>query len=112
MVIKKHKITAENIYNFNKKGFLIGFRQLLKRIMTKIALELRHITKAKQDRSREFLLILACISAIRKWIPPLLIYKGKSGDLISTWVDDVITDFKAHFTISSNRWSNNAIGLI
>jgi hypothetical protein len=85
---------------------------LLKRIITRIALESRRIIKVKQDRSREFLSILACISAIRKWIPPFLIYKGESGDLISTWVNDVIIDFKAHFTISSNRWSNNAIGLI
>ena len=63
-------------------------------------------------RSREFISILACISAIRKWIPPLLIYKGESGDLMSTWVDEVTTDSKAHFTISSNGWSNNAIGLV
>jgi hypothetical protein len=80
--------------------------------MTKAALESRRIIKVKQDGSREFISVLACISAIGKWIPPLLIYKGKSGDLISTWVDDVTTDFKAYFTISSNRWSNSAIGLV
>jgi hypothetical protein len=85
---------------------------LLKRIMTRAILKSRRITKAKQDGSREFLLVLAYISAIRKWIPPLLIYKGELGDLISTWVNDVIIDSKAHFTISSNKWSNNAIGLI
>ena len=49
---------------------------------------------------------------ISKWILPLLIYKGKSGDLMSTWVDEVTTDSKAHFTVSSNRWSNNAIRLV
>jgi hypothetical protein len=31
---------------------------------------------------------------------------------MSTWVDEVTTDLKTHFTISSNRWSNNAIGLV
>ncbi len=56
-------------------------------------------------------MILACILAIGKWIPPLLIYKGESGDLMSSWVDDVTTDSKAHFTTSPNGWSNNAIGL-
>jgi hypothetical protein len=55
---------------------------------------------------------LACISAISRWIPPLLIYKGELGDLMSTWVDEVKTDSQAHFTISSNRWLNNAISLV
>ena len=55
---------------------------------------------------------MACISAIGKWILLLLIYKGESGDLISTWVNKVKTDSKAHFTVSSNKWSNNAIGLV
>jgi hypothetical protein len=110
-VIEKYRITAENIYNFDKKGFLMGYGRSLKRIMTRAALESGRITKAKQDGSREFISILACISAIRKWILPLLIYKGESGDLMSIWVDEVTTDSKAHFTVSPNGWSNNAIGL-
>jgi DDE superfamily endonuclease len=83
----------------------------LKRIITRSTLESGRISKSKQDRSREFISILACISAIGKWILPLLIYKGESGDLISIWVNEVTTDSKAHFTVSSNGWSNNAIGL-
>ena len=31
---------------------------------------------------------------------------------MSTWVDEVKTDSQAHFTILSNGWSNNAIGLV
>lgn len=112
MVIEKYRITAENIYNFDEKGFIMGFARSLKRIMTREALESGRITKAKQDRSREFISILACISVIGKWIPPLLIYKGESGNLMSLWVDDVTTNSKAHFTTSSNGWSNNAIGLV
>ena len=112
MVIEKYRITAENIYNFDEKGFLMGFGRTMKRIMTQEALKLGRIKKLKQDGSREFISILACISAIGKWISPLLIYKGESGDLISTWVDEVKTDSQAHFTISSNGWSNNAIGLV
>ena len=37
----------ENIYNFNEKGFLIRFRRSLKRIITRVTLELGRITKAK-----------------------------------------------------------------
>ena len=84
MVIEKYRITAENIYNFDEKGFLMGFGRTMKRIMTQEALKLGRIKKSKQDGSREFISILACISAIGKWIPPLLIYKGELGDLMST----------------------------
>jgi hypothetical protein len=38
---------AENIYNFNKKGFLISFRRSLKRIMTLEALKSGRVTKLK-----------------------------------------------------------------
>jgi hypothetical protein len=79
--------------------------------MAREALKSGRITKAKQDGSREFISILACISVIGKWIPSLLIYKSESGDLISTWVDDIMTDSKVHFTTSSNGWLNNGIGL-
>jgi hypothetical protein len=83
MVIKKYRITAENIYNFDKKGFLIGFGYSLKRIIIQEALYLGKIIKANQDRSREFISILAYIFIIRKWILLLLIYKGESGNLIN-----------------------------
>ena len=65
-MIKKYRITAKNIYNFNEKGFLIGYSRSLKRIISKQALVLGRITKSKQDRSREFISILAYILAISK----------------------------------------------
>ena len=92
MVIEKYRITAENIYNFDEKGFLMGFGRTIKRIITQEALQKGRITKSKQDGSREFISVLACILSIGKWILPLLIYKGESGDLISTWVDEVTTN--------------------
>jgi hypothetical protein len=64
MVIEKYRITAENIYNFDEKGFLMGFGRTLKRVMTVEALKSGRITKSKQDGSREFISILATISAI------------------------------------------------
>ena len=83
-MIEKYRIIAENIYNFDEKGFLMGFGRTMKRIMTQEALKSGRIKKSKQDGSREFISILACISAIGRWIPPLLIYKGELGDLMST----------------------------
>ena len=101
----------ENIYNFDEKRFLIGFRYSLKRIITRATLELGRITKAKQDRSHEFISLLAYISTIRKQILPLLVYKGKLGDLMSTQVNKVVTNSKAHFTVSPNGQLNNTIRL-
>jgi len=111
MVIEKWRITADNIYNFDEKGFMMGFGRTMKRIVTQETLKSGRVNKSKQDGSREFISILACISAIGKWIPPLLVYKGESGDLINTWVDEVTTESQAHFTVSSNGWSSNNIGL-
>jgi hypothetical protein len=82
--IEKHRITADNLYNFDEKGFLMGLGQTLKRIMTLAALQSGRVTKSKQDGSREFISILACVSAIGKAIPPLLLYRGESGDLLDT----------------------------
>ena len=66
IVIEKYKITAKNIYNFDEKGFIIGFKRSLKRIIILEALQLGRITKAKQDRSREFISYLAYIFTIRR----------------------------------------------
>ena len=90
---------------------MISYRRSFKRVITKEALKLSRIKKAKQDRSREFISCLACISAIGRQILLLLIYKGDLSDLQSTWVNKVETNLKAHFIASHNKQSNNAIGL-
>jgi hypothetical protein len=82
--IEKHRITADNLYNFDEKGFLIGLGQTLKRIMTLAALKSGQVTKSKQDGSREFISILAYVLAIGKVIPSLLLYCGESEDLLDT----------------------------
>ncbi len=110
-VIEKYKITAKNIYNFDKKGFLMGFGRSLKRIITREALESGQTTKAQQDRNREFISILVCILVVRRWITLLLIYKGDLGDLTDTQVDRVIHKSRAHFTTSHNGQSNREIRL-
>ena len=54
-MIEKYRITAENIYNFDEKGFIMGFGRQLKRIMAREALDSGRITKNKQDGNREFI---------------------------------------------------------
>lgn len=69
------------------------------------------VTKARQDGSRELISLLACICTDGTAIPPTLLYKGDSGDLQDTWIDDVGEGDKAYFGASSNGWSSNAFGL-
>ena len=54
-----------------------------------LAYKSERVIKRKQDRNREFIICLVCVSVIRKSIPPILVYKGLSGDLRNTWVKDV-----------------------
>jgi hypothetical protein len=79
--------------------------------MTLQALQSSQVTKNKQDGNCKFISLLACVSAIGKAIPPLLIYKGASRDLQSSWVEDVTEDSKTYFATTENRWSSNKMGL-
>jgi hypothetical protein len=95
----------------DEKGFLLGMAQSLKRIMTRKEYESGRIRSNKQDGSREFITLLAAICADGTAVPPALIYKGASGDLSSSWVEDVGEGDKAYFGSSAQGWSNNQFGL-
>ena len=81
------------------------------RIMTLEALNSGRITHASQDGSREFITLLASISATGVVLPPALIYQGDSGTLQDTWVEDWVPDQEAYFAVSSKGWSSDEIGL-
>jgi hypothetical protein len=68
--------------------------------MNKEAYDSGRIKYASQDDSREFISLLACISAIGTAIPPLLIYKGDSAILQDTWLNDYDTTDSAYFATS------------
>ena len=77
--------------------------------MSSEAYQQGRITAASQDGSREFISLLACISADLIAIPPALIYKGEY--LQDTWFDDLqIGKDQAYFATSANGWSSNEIG--
>ena len=75
------------------------------------ALKNGRIQYACEDGSREFISLLACISADGTALPPSLIYKGESGSLQDTWLEDWVPNQQAHFAGSPNGWSCNALGL-
>src|SRR5438105_9621651 len=82
-----------------------------KRIMSREALRSGQILGARQDGSREFISLLACIRATGEAIPPALIYKGESHDLQDTWVQDVQENDQVYFAASANGWSCNSLGI-
>jgi hypothetical protein len=76
-----------------------------KRIMSKKAYETGGITGASQDGNREFISLLACVSAIGVALPPALLYctKGESGGLQDGWLQDLQAGESAYFGVSQNR---------
>ncbi|PMD28556.1 hypothetical protein NA56DRAFT_667061 [Hyaloscypha hepaticicola] len=87
--IDDYNIITGNIYNWNEKGFLIGLARTLKCIMTKKLYNSDRIISVVQDSSREFISLLASICTDRTALPLALIYKGASGDLQDTWLEDL-----------------------
>jgi hypothetical protein len=81
--------------------------QSLKRVMARKEYESSRVDSNKQDRSREFITLLAAICADSTAIPPTLIYKSASRDLMSSWVEDVGEGDTAYFGSSAQGWSNN-----
>jgi hypothetical protein len=62
------------MYNFDEKGFLIRLLRSTKRIVALKTLKNKRILSASQDKSREFITLIAAIYADELCIPPTLIY--------------------------------------
>ena len=72
---------ADNTYNWDEKGFLIGIASVTQRILSLEALLSRRITYASQDGNREFITLLVYISAAGIALPPAIIYQSESSSL-------------------------------
>jgi len=49
--------------------------------MSRKAYDRGRCRQSTQDGNREFITLIACVSALGIAIPPVLLYKGVSGDL-------------------------------
>lgn len=111
MPASKNIISRPKTYNWDEKGFVIGQASATQRIISLEVLESGRITHASQDGSREFISLLACIRADGTALPPALIYKGDSGTLQDTWVEDISPNDEAFFATSTKGWSCDILGL-
>ena len=72
---------ADNTYNWDEKGFLIGIASVIQRILSLEVLLSKRIIYASQDGNREFIILLACISAAGIALSPAIIYQSESSSL-------------------------------
>ena len=57
---------ADNIWNFDEKGFLISWGRAIKRIMSLKVYKSSRVIKRKRDGNQEFITCLAYVLAIGK----------------------------------------------
>lgn len=107
--MEKYRITAENMYNFDEKGFMIGIGQAVKHILTREELRSGKIIGASQDGNREWVSLFTCYLRSSRCNPTSLTYQGESGDLRDCWVDD-LEEETVHFAATPTGWSCNNIG--
>ena len=109
--IKKYNITAENIYNWDEKGFLIDRSDIFKRIMSKQVYKEAKITHIQQDGNRQFISLLTCIYADESKLPSTLIYQGASHDLQDTWIEDLQENEQAYFASTATEWTCDQLNI-
>ncbi|KAH5101982.1 hypothetical protein HBH71_224410 [Parastagonospora nodorum] len=110
--LDEYCLEAGDIYNMDEKGFLIGIVGTSKRVFSKRQWDKKEVRASLQDRSREFLTLLACICADRSSLLPSLIYASTQGAIRSNWVEGITAgDHDVFITSSQSGWSNNDVSL-
>jgi len=79
--IEKYEIEVHNMYNMDKKGFLISVLNKGKRIYTKSEAVRGKLLGASQDGNREWITIIASVYADGTSLPPGLNNTGSSSHL-------------------------------
>jgi hypothetical protein len=101
--MQEYEVEAENVYNIDEKGFMLGTTGRFKRVFSKRLWQQKRTRQALQDSSREWISILACVCADRSKLSLGIIYKGKSG-IQNTWLQDLIPgEHYAFFAHSASR---------
>jgi hypothetical protein len=98
----------------DEKGFLLGLLKRVRRIVPTSFIKNGQIRGSLQDGSREFITLLAAISAEGRRLPPAIIYASQSGDMQDTWLEDFEPSDpvqRTYFATSETGWSSNNHGL-
>jgi hypothetical protein len=79
--------------------------------MTREALQASRVQSAMQDRNRRFISLLATICADGTTLLAGLIYKGKTGDLQTSWVKDLEPSNIAYFAATETGWTCDTLSI-
>ena len=87
--IEEYQIEPGQMYNMNEKGLLMGNTSRTHRVFNRAMWDRGGLRAAIQDRSREWITILATICADGTALDPSLIYASEARTIQSSWVKDV-----------------------
>ena len=110
--IRHHNIEAKNIYNMDKKGFLISKLNKARRVFSLEPYKADRLAGAGQPGSREWIILLATIYQDLTFLPPSLIYKSEAGNIQDTWTTEFNPEeYECFFTASPTGWINKELSL-
>ncbi|KAF7566706.1 hypothetical protein PtrM4_150260 [Pyrenophora tritici-repentis] len=99
-------ICDEDVYNFDEAGFMMG------KITTQLVItgaERRGRPKGIQPGNREWVTLIAAISAAGWSVPPFLIFAGQYH--LSAWYKEAEIPRDWAIAVSDNGWTNNELGV-
>jgi len=101
---KTHGITSTDVYNIDEKGFMLG---VVQRSHVPIPVQEKR-TYMCQDRGREWVSVLECISATGEALPAWVVFKA--FDQQHSWLTHLSTG-KSIFGTSEKGWTDSGLGL-
>jgi len=104
-LIAVNGLLAEDIFNTDEKGFLMGRSSRVKVICKRS----RKNTRKTQDGNREIITVIETVCAAGGVLPPMIIYKGRAH--YKGWTALVAAGDKAFFAISEKGWTSRSIGV-
>ncbi|KAF2184556.1 hypothetical protein K469DRAFT_780953 [Zopfia rhizophila CBS 207.26] len=109
--IQEYEVEAEDMYNMDEKGVLLGILQEGKRYFSWRKYEEDGLKQRLQDGNREWITSIGCVCADGTCLSPSLIYQAVSGKIQDTWLQDFdLKEQYCYFTSSPSGWTNDKIG--
>jgi hypothetical protein len=110
--IEEYGVLPTNMYNMDEKSIMIGVTSHSKQVFSQCQWEKREVWESLQNESREWITVIAAVSAAGDQLPLTVIFSGSANSLQSTWVDNVKAGKHSVFlTSTASGWSNNDLGL-
>lgn len=97
-MIEKYRIIGKNIYNFDKKRFIIRVEIIFIQIIGLKKIKSKEIIGANYNRNKKWILLLAAIYIIPMKFAPFLIYYRELKNLRYIYIEKIIHNYtKAAF---------------